>query len=214
MTINIVFLNATGKLDNHVEILEREIENSLKKVSDYFLLADLDITVTPFHTGEECPAGLGGYALSPHREELLIDCERGDVKEVIDTQLLAVLSHEIHHSMRLGLGHHLETLAQQHIMEGLACHFEQTISGGRQPTLFKELQDYDWQMSLSNISPLLSEKDHSFEKLFLGSHPEEYPKYAGYWIGFKLVSQYVLNNTASDTDFIGMEADKFFDGVA
>lgn len=124
-----------------------------------------------------------------------------------------MLSHEIHHSIRMGLGVPSVTLSQELITEGLACHFEHTVTGGKQSSLFEKLQDYDWQQSLAKMSSLLNGKDHCFNKFFLGTHPEEFPKYAGYWIGFNLVSQYIQKNKATDSDIVGLESEKFFDGL-
>lgn len=210
MTINISILNATGKLGNHIDCIEREIEQTLTKVKKYFKLENIDITVSPFQKGEESPSGIGGFAFNSHRVEILLDCSRDDINSVIENELLDVLSHEIHHALRLRFDTPSATLGEQLIMEGLACHFEHTITNGKASSLFKDLQDYDWQESLKKMTSLLSESDFSVKKFFLGSPPEEFPKYAGYWVGFNLVENYIQNCQVTDTDIVGLDSDVFF----
>ncbi|MGD9161637.1 MAG: hypothetical protein PVG39_24720, partial [Desulfobacteraceae bacterium] len=72
MPINISMLNATGKLNKYIPLLEDKIQYALGKIRDHFILDCIDITVTPFHKGDASPSGIGGYSLSPHRVELLL----------------------------------------------------------------------------------------------------------------------------------------------
>ena len=210
MTINISMLNATGKLNSYALLLEDKIEYSLGRIRDFFEIDCIDITVTPFYKGDESPSGIGGYSLSPYRVELLLDCEREDLDEVIDSELLPVLAHEIHHSIRIGLGIPSETLGQQIITEGMACHFELAVTGGKIPTLFDDLRDHDWQPMLDQMRPLLNKKNQSVNKYFLGSEPDQFPKYAGYWVGFNLISGYVEKYQISEFELARMESDSFF----
>lgn len=213
LSVRMSILNATGELDGYIDILEKEIDKTLVKVSGYFELGSIDITVAPFQKGKASPSGIGGVALSAHRLELLIDSERDDVNAIIEDNLLDVLAHEIHHCLRMALNVPSETLAQHLVMEGLACHFEHTITGGKASLLFENLQNYDWREGLAKMKPLLNQTDFSFEKLFLGSMPAEFPKYAGYWIGFNLVATYMQHHKASDSDVVGMAAEIFFEGL-
>jgi len=211
LTISIRVLNATGKLDNYIGCLESEIEGSIAKIREYFELEKIDITVSPFQQGEESPSGVGGYALSSHRIELLIDCTRDDIKEVIEAELLEVLSHEVHHALRMRFNMPSVTLGQQLIMEGLACHFEHTITGGKISSLFRDLQNYDWQESLVKMNSSLNDSEFQFNRFFLGSHPDEFPKYAGYWVGFNIISQYIQDYKVTDTALVGLGSEVFFD---
>ena len=210
MPINISMLNATGKLNKYTSVLEDKIQNTLEKISDYFLLDCLDITVTPFHKGDASPSGIGGYSLSPHRVELLLDCDREDLDEVINNELASVLAHEIHHSVRIGLGVPSDTLGQQIITEGMACHFELAITNGKIPSLFNSLKNHDWQILLEQMKPLLDEKNQSVSKYFLGSEPDKFPKYAGYWVGFNLISLYVEKHQTGEFELAGMDSERFF----
>jgi hypothetical protein len=203
-------LNATGKLNKYIPLLEDKIQYALGKIRDHFILDCIDITVTPFHKGDASPSGIGGYSLSPHRVELLLDCDREDLDEVINNELTAVLAHEIHHSVRIGLGIPSDTLGEQIITEGMACHFELAVTNGKIPSLFNNLKNHDWQPLLEQIKPLLDEKNQSVSKYFLGSEPDKFPKYAGYWIGFNLISLYVHKNKTSEFELAGMGAERFF----
>lgn len=211
MTIKVTFLNSSGKLSKYTDLLNQGIDKTLTRVGEFFELSEIDITVSPFQKGEESPSGLGGYALSEHRVELLIDCNRDDMDRVIEAELMEVLAHELHHCLRMSFHVPSVTLSQQLVMEGLACHFEHTVTNGKQSSLFKDLQDYDWRRGLKKMSHLLDVRDFSLDKLFLGSHPEEYPKYAGYWIGFNLVSEYLKTHQTKEVDIVGLDAKYFFE---
>ncbi len=206
MAANITILNSSGKLSKYSDFLEEVIRRALLKIGEFFELSGIDITVSPFQKGEESPSGLGGYALSEHRVELLVDCSRDDICEVIETELLEVLAHELHHALRLSFHMPTGTLSQQLIMEGLACHFENIVTNGKPSSLFKELVNYDWRGGLGQMSHLLDTTDFSLDKLFLGSHPNEFPKYAGYWIGYNLVAEYARNSKATEADMIKLDA--------
>jgi hypothetical protein len=210
LAVNISILNATGKLNGYTSLIENEILHSLGKIRDYFKIECVDITVTPFYKGEESPSGIGGYSLSPHRVELLLDCDRNDLDKVIENELAAVLAHEIHHSIRIGLGIPTETLGQQIITEGMACHFELSVTDGKIPSLFNNMKDQDWQGLLEQMSPSLHEKNQSVNRYFLGSEPDKFPKYAGYWVGFNLVSRYVEKYKTSEIELAGMDSERFF----
>ncbi len=210
MAINISMLNATGMLDKYTSLIEDKIQDSLDKIRDYFAIDCIDITVTPFHKGDESPSGIGGYSLSPYRVELLLDCDRDDLDEIIDNELLSVLAHEIHHSIRIGLGIPSETLGQQIITEGMACHFELTVTGGKVPSLFDDLKDHDWQVLLEQMRPLLNEKNQSVNKYFLGAEPDRFPRYAGYWVGFNLISRYLERYQTSEFELASMDSDRFY----
>ena len=210
MAIIISMLNATGKLSRYTSLLEKKIRHSLDKIRDHFAIDCIDITVTPFHKGDESPSGIGGYSLSPYRVELLLDCDRDDLESVIESELLAVLAHEIHHSIRIARGIPSETLGQQIITEGMACHFEVVVTGGKTPSLFDNLIDHDWRTLLEQMKPLLDKKNQSINKYFLGSDPNEFPKYAGYWVGFNLISQYLKKYKTSEIELIGMDSQRFY----
>lgn len=211
MAIKVSMLNATGKLNKYTSLIENEIHYSLGKIRDFFKIDCIDITVTSFHKGDESPSGIGGYALSPHRVEILLDCDRDDLEKVIKDELTPVLAHEIHHSIRIGLGIPSNTLGQQIITEGMACHFELAVTDGRVPSLFDNLRDHDWQVFLEQMRPLLKEKNQSVNKYFLGSEPDKFPKYAGYWVGFNLISRYIKKYNITDTDIVSMNSEIFYD---
>ncbi|MGL5389930.1 MAG: DUF2268 domain-containing putative Zn-dependent protease [Shewanella sp.] len=210
MTIKVTLLNSSGKLSRLSAPLHSAIDKTLTRVAEFIELFEIDITISPFQQGEESPSGLGGYALSEHRVELLVDCSRDDIERVIEAELMDVLAHELHHSVRMRFHLSSNTLADQLIMEGLACHFEHTVTNGKPSSLFKDLQNYDWRIGLQQMSHLLDSTDFSLTKLFLGSHPEVFPKYAGYWIGFNLVTEYVAHHSVTDADIVGLDTTSFF----
>ena len=210
MSIVISMLNSTGKLNNFIPLIQNRIQYGLNRIRDYFNIDCIDITVTPSHKVDESPYGIGGFSSSPYRVELLLDCEREDLVEIIDNELVAVLAHEIHHSIRIGLGIPSDTLGQQIITEGMACHFEMAVTNGKIPSLFDKLKDHNWQALLDEMRPLLNEKNHSVNKFFQGSEPDKFPRYAGYWVGFNLVSRHAEKYKINENELVGMDSGVFY----
>ena len=209
MNIKINILNSTNKLTSVYDFLEERIDFTVDKVKTHFDYGPIDITVAPFHKGKAPSSGIGGYANSPHRVEILLDGERSDLKSIIESELIDVLSHELHHSIRIGFDLPVETLGEHLILEGLACHFEHTITNGKQSSLFTKFENCDWKQLFDTMRPFLNKKEFPFNKFFHGSEPDVYPNYAGYWVGFNLIADYVARTGASDSSMVGLEAHEF-----
>ncbi|MFM5615872.1 DUF2268 domain-containing putative Zn-dependent protease [Aeromonas veronii] len=145
-----------------------------------------------------------------YRIELQLDLERPDIKEVIITELPAVLAHEVHHIVQKKNKVEAETLAENLIFEGLACYFEQRFNGGTLPSLFKASHHHDWQSLLAEMTPHLSSKQFNYLDFFYCRDNRPFPKYAGYWVGFNLVANYLAKSGLNEIEVMGLPAEEYF----
>lgn len=209
MTINISMLNATGKLDENLVFLGEQVNRSLEIIKFYIDIPDLDITVSPYSKEKVSPFGIGGFAFNAHRVEIFLDCDREDLESVIKRELTAVLGHEINHAIRKGHGHKSITLLDNLIMEGLACHFEMILNKGKVSSMFEGMLDCDWIDLFESMKPSMMSASFPFEEMFLGTNLKKYPRYAGYWVGYNIVVDYVKKQEISAAKLVDIEAGEF-----
>ncbi len=210
MTYRVTLLNATGALSPVADYLYGQLNSLSLQLADHFELTNIDVTISPFGHGDASQSGIGGYCLSPYRVEVLLDTQRTDIKTVIENELAAVLAHELHHLFRMRAGENGLTLGEVLIMEGLACHFERQVNGGIIPSLFELIKDRDWRPFYTEMKDKLTSLDYNFDAYFLGSDESRWPKYMGYWVGYNLVAEYLVNFHGSELDLVGAKAEIFY----
>ncbi|MGR5132390.1 DUF2268 domain-containing putative Zn-dependent protease [Vibrio alfacsensis] len=210
MSYRVTLLNATGELSPISDYLLQQLEDLSLRLSDYFDLSNIDLTISPFDRNGAPQTGIGGYCLSSFRVEILLDTQRADIKNVIDKELAAVLAHELHHLFRMRAGENSVALGDTLIMEGLACHFERQVNGGITPSLFGKIKDQDWRPFYAEMKGKLTSLDYNFDAYFLGSDESRWPKYMGYWIGYNLVAEYLADFQGPELDLVGAKAELFY----
>ncbi|MGF1689388.1 DUF2268 domain-containing protein [Photobacterium japonica] len=211
--MKLTILNASGLFDSLFDHLEHHFTLSSNVLCAYFDSDTIDVTISPYESGEAPSSGIGGWAINRHRIEILLDTERHDVENVIRSELASVLAHEVNHIERMKLKLPGDTLAENLIYEGLACHFEMRFNGGHIPSLFKGMDHICWLDILEEMKPILSSKDFHFPDYFYCDESDLFPQYAGYWVGFNLVAQYINKHQISDEIALGLPADVFFENA-
>ncbi len=78
------------------------------------------------------------------------------------------------------------------------------------PSLFKASQHHDWQALLAEMTPHLSSKQFNFFDFFYCRDNRPFPKYAGYWVGFNLVANYLAKNGLNEIEVMGLPAEAYF----
>jgi hypothetical protein len=210
MPIDMHILDTNRKLVAHHDLLRQLVPPAASKAAKLLDAQGIDISISPFKPGDAPSSGIGGYTISPYRVELLLDCKRQDLPEVMQRELPAVLGHEIHHCVRELNSPNPVTLGECITTEGLATHFELHMNGGLTPSLLHGLSDVDWRKLLEVARPNLDEKAFSFEDWFPGNDPEHLPGYTGYLIGFMAVSHYLKEKKLTDADIVDLTADELF----
>ncbi|PVZ71601.1 DUF2268 domain-containing putative Zn-dependent protease [Pelagibaculum spongiae] len=206
---NISILNSTGRFSREVrDSIALVAQQSLALIGEHFDLSDVDITFSPFYS-DPAPSGIGGYALSPFRLEILIDCNREDIVEAINKELRSVLAHEVHHCMRMAVVGSENSLADNIITEGLACYFERNFNGGVVSSLFNDMSELNWQDIYRKMKPEINSESFNFNLYFLGADVAQYAKYAGYWVGYNLVKRLAEERGLDDSELMKLPVEDF-----
>ncbi|MDH5928624.1 DUF2268 domain-containing putative Zn-dependent protease [Vibrio lentus] len=213
MSVNITILDATGKLAKYEKFLMSQLDMAVEVIGSHIEISDLDVTVSPFSNEKVSPFGIGGYALSAHRVEVFLDVSRDDIEDIVENELVAVLGHEINHALRKSHGHKNSTLLDNLVMEGLACHFESVLNNGGVSSMFVDIQDEDWIPIYQRMKPFLESSSFPFEQMFLGTKLDEYPRYAGYWVGYNLVTQYLSRVNTNISDIVALDSSSFVEAI-
>ena len=211
MTIETHILDANRKLHRHHGLLTSILPETAIRAANLLNADGINVSVSPFKPGGAPESGIGGFSFSPYRMEILLDSEREDLEAIIYNELPAVLGHEMHHCVRSKYAAEPITFWEHITIEGLATHFERQMNGGVQPSLFNNFPEVDWRELLDAVRPIRNERAFSFRDWFLGGSPEQIPKYAGYFIGYKVVSHFQKAGNYSDLDMLKVTADELYE---
>ena len=187
-------LNASGKLNGLSRLIEQTVQLHTDRIAVMLGISDLDIVISHFPDLTHPVIGIGGNAYDSHRLDIYLNADNENIANSINEELLNVLSHEMHHCRRIGKVGHPKTLLDHLVIEGLACHFEEIVNNGKDNSLFAELKNQDWNLLFLKYKPLLMDDKFDFKYWFLGSSPNELPKYSGYFVGYKLVTGFMAAN--------------------
>ena len=214
MTITFHVLDAMDELPAQFkDDVMGELEAANERIADHIQLGRLDIVVAP--EAWALPAyGFNGYANSPGRITItfnprsprLHDPERSD-------RILGTLAHEMHHVLRMRRGAEPETytLGSRFVSEGLAQCFEEEV-GAPTPFYAVALDDAQLNMMADRARPLLAASEFNHDDWMFGRRNDpEWPRSAGYSLGYALVSAWLEKRELSAVDAAGVPATKITD---
>ena len=214
MTITFHVLDAMDELPTQLkEDVMGELEAANERIADHIQLDRLDIVVAP--EAWALPAyGFNGYANSPGRITIafnprsprLHDPERSD-------RILGTLAHEMHHVLRMRRGAEPETytLGSRFVSEGLAQCFEEEV-GAPTPFYAVALDDAQLNMMADRARPLLAASEFNHDDWMFGRRNDpEWPRSAGYSLGYALVSAWLEKRELSAVDAAGVPATNITD---
>lgn len=207
MSVQFTILNSKGVFTPYVDLLHQQSELALKSIRQFLVLPDADVTYCACDESDVIAVGIGGGVLSASRIELELDMSRADIVDVIHNELTPLLAHEFHHLVRMNLGLTDSTLLGQIISEGLACHFETEFNAKQLPSIFKDVSNIPWQSLYQQMKHQFDSVDFSYPTYFLGAVEEKFPKYAGYWLGYNLVTLYIDKVGGNAADLVALDAD-------
>ncbi|MDO6426853.1 DUF2268 domain-containing putative Zn-dependent protease [Thalassotalea sp. 1_MG-2023] len=192
MSTKITVLNASGKFNHVLGLLESKAQDSLIEIEKHIVLPNLDIVISPCLEEYKNESGIMGSA-SPqvYVIDIGLDSDRKDLVDIINNKLTAVIAHEIHHVLRSTSGVKENKLFQVLISEGLACHFETKFNKHAVNEFFDEVRKYEWLDLYNKMQTNLENTDFNYPVFFGGKDVTKFPNRAGYWVGFNLVSEYI-----------------------
>ena len=214
MTITFHVLDAMDELPAQFkEDVLGELEAANEQIADHIQLDRLDIVVAP--EAWALPAyGFNGYANSPGRITItfsprsprLHDPERSD-------RILGTLAHEMHHVLRMRRGAEPETytLGSRFVSEGLAQCFEEEV-GAPTPFYAVALDEAQLNVMADRARPLLAASEFNHDDWMFGRRNDpEWPRSAGYSLGYALVSAWLEKRELSAVDAAGVPATEITD---
>lgn len=192
MSVNAHILLGTGSLTLHQGLIKKEFDELVTKIQNQLPLGNVDVVIYDNPDGSIPEIGVGGYSPNANLIFISLDPHYPNFQETINTHLKRTLAHELHHALRWRGPGYGETLFEALITEGLADHFDMEINNINNPE--------PWNVALSEqqIAEIETKareefdlKNYNHNEWFFGSKEKNIPKWAGYTLGFKLVSDYL-----------------------
>ena len=188
-----------------------ELEAANEQIAQHIRLERLDIVVAP-ELWVLREWGLCGYANGPGRITLTLDpaSPRLQDPERCD-RIFATLAHEMHHVARLRSGVEAYTLGARFVSEGLAQCFEEEV-GAPTPFYAVALDDETLERMADRARPLLSADDYEHDNWMFGRKGDpDWPRHAGYSLGYALVSAWLEMKALSASEAAGVPATDIVD---
>ena len=197
--------NLTAAQQNQVV---QQITRAVDMVNNLMEVENLSIRVVDDPNMVIPEIGIGGF--NPSQSEVIISIDENfaNFNISIDEELIPMMAHEMHHAKRRRTVGYGGTLLEAAITEGLADHFSMQVANTDPPiwSVFLTGEDLEHWIDIAS-SQWDAPYDHG--QWFLGTS-NEIPRWAGYSIGYKLVADYLNNNTdISPSDLHGEPALSF-----
>lgn len=174
-------LNAGGTLDSHIELIETAFEESLSLLPDGFITVGIDVTFQDLASWVVPEIGIVGHTYSGHLVQISLD-PKHDLKK---NDLVKIIVHELHHAVRWQNVSFNKTLGELIVSEGLACLFEEELTGQTPIYVQGDISDSDIEMVKSE----LNNGKYDQSKWFYGS-TAGIPRWFGYAYGYNLCKVY------------------------
>ena len=188
-----------------------ELEAANEQIAQHLQLDRLDVVVAP-EPWVLPEWGLSGRANGPGRITITLDPASPRLRdpERCD-RVFATLAHEMHHVARLRSGVEAYTLGARFVSEGLAQCFEVEV-GAPTPFYARALDDETLARMAQRARPLLSADDYAHDDWMFGRKGDpDWPRHAGYALGYALVSAWLETTALSAGEAAGVPATDVID---
>ncbi len=212
MTIAFHLLDAMDELPAQLkEGVMGELEAAKERIVRFVQMDRLDVVVAA-EAWVIREWGLCGYANGPGRITITLDPDSPRLHDVErPDRLLATLAHEMHHVARLRSGVETYTLGGRFVSEGLAQCFEEEV-GAPTPFYALALDGESLKRMAARARPLLSATDYDHDAWMFGRKGDpEWPRHAGYSLGYRLVKAWLAKREVSAIDAAGVPATEITD---
>ena len=185
--LTIVFDDPNNLLGGRSAVIRREIERAFVLAADRISIEGLVARVNADLARVIPGYGLGGFAHGPNEVEIAVDPAATEALIVERMPWIAV--HEFHHAARFRGPGYGNTLLQAMVSEGLADHFAFELFGPPRAPWTTALAGDELETWLDRARAEFDSTRFDFAAWFFGTGGE-IPVWAGYAIGFRLVSDY------------------------
>lgn len=206
---NLYILKASGKLNAFESVIKTSIDECLTLAKEKISLPTIDIVVDDDKQSSIPEVGIGGYA--PHANLLYIhiDTEYTHSEDGLRKEIMSTLAHELHHCARSASVGYGRTLLEAVVSEGLADHFDIEINGGEPKPWSVALRGEKLEEIMKKAEIEYNNESYNHSMWFYGSYDGTLPRWAGYSLGFTLVSEYIKKSSKKASELVNHKAQEF-----
>ncbi|OHA24658.1 MAG: hypothetical protein A3B11_00555 [Candidatus Taylorbacteria bacterium RIFCSPLOWO2_01_FULL_44_26] len=198
MSINTHVLLASKDIRPYVKQLKSISESAVLSVKKLLPINDVDVVFyyNPGATFNESEVGgIGGFTPNASVIFISLNPRHPNLESSLKNELLFMLAHEFHHTIRWQKQVEGDTLLEALVFEGLADHFAQEITGKKTPSIYSNaLTPEQKKIFLKKASGEWEKPTYDNNLWFFGSQPDVVPRWTGYTLGYDLVSAYLHTN--------------------
>lgn len=195
--VKLHFLEAHKNLTKHIPFMKELALPALKHITQLLPFKQpVDVVVHHEYYGR-CGLTVSGEAPTGNVAYIHIDPARKYLRRELKKQLIGVLAHELHHTCRHqgpGCG---KTLLEMIVSEGLACHFEEEITGVKSNVIPQRFSAEKLNRLYKRAGKEWDSKSYDHEAWFFGNERLKIPAQAGYILGYDLTAEAVEKYSAS-----------------
>lgn len=197
-TMNLFITNADRSLDKHIPLIQSAFHRAAVVATNVLKLDNVDVVCLNDKTVVIPEIGIGGYTPSRHLVYLYIDPSFN----IEEDEIFYTLCHEFNHARRYDGPAFGKTLFDSMIFEGLAIAFEDEISEHKAflPTFLCKREDTITLLKKSE--PSFQSTEFVYHNWFISDPNKVIPRWAGYEMGFYIVSKYITSNNKKASDLV------------
>lgn len=194
---NRIFINdPNGRLGALTGDVRRVVEQARDRATAALTLDNVTITVFPDAAQAIGGWGVGGFTPNGSTVNIYIDPAYPSLGSVLDARLSQMVAHELHHARRFRGPGYGATLLEACVSEGLADRFAIELLGSDIAPWSRALDDADLLVWLDRATAEFNSTGYGHAAWFFGS-TKEIPRWAGYTIGYHLVTEYQRRHPGS-----------------
>jgi len=196
--INILIANATGTLTPYLPMIHAAFDKAVADCHEKLGADDVDILFSD-ETDHAIPeTGVGGRA-SAYIVDLSVDVSS---KKLSGDEIYYTLCHELHHAKRYQGTAKDKTLFDCVATEGLAVCFEDNMSSGASfISSYMKRQPYI-NLLVDKFIPNFDSTDYDDIKWFIEDTSKELPRWAGYIVGYHIISRYMAHTKKTAAELV------------
>ncbi len=194
----IVLADVVPAFDGKEETISSAVTDALALASESLLISDVRIEVSFDSQGAIPGFGVGGYTPNKSLIQIALDPAYSDNPDLLSARLPLVVLHELHHAVRWKNPGYGSTLLEAMVSEGLADHFAIAVLGVSPPPWSAALTQNQKSALRAKADSELNSTQYGHARWFFGS-TSDIPNWAGYTLGFELVSAYIAAQTPGTT---------------
>jgi uncharacterized protein YjaZ len=191
MGVAIHVLTKSGRLTPFRKSIIKVVHKSVALTKREIPVRKIDILVYDNPRGTIPETGEGGWTENSYLIFISLNPTFKRFDWTINTMLPRVIAHELHHAARWAIQKRDGTLLEALVSEGLATHFEEQITHGSAALWAKAVKG---KMLIELTKRAVSEytsSTYNHRRWFFGKGDPTIPRWTGYSIGYRLVSNYL-----------------------